>query len=87
MCAAKDLLLLDEPVTGLDPLASVDMYRLISDINQKGTTVIMVSHDVRHAVEQASHILHLSEGGYFFGETSAYLKSEAYRTWKGGDKA
>lgn len=87
LCAAKDMLLLDEPVTGLDPLASADMYRLISDINQKGTTVIMVSHDVRHAVEQASHVLHLSEGEYFFGETKDYVQSEAYRTWKGGENA
>ena len=87
LCAAKDMLLLDEPVTGLDPLASADMYQLISDINKKGTTVIMVSHDVGHAIKHASHVLHLSEQGYFFGDTKKYLASEAYHLWKGGDKA
>lgn len=85
LCAAKDMLLLDEPVTGLDPLASADMYRLISEINQKGTTVIMVSHDIKHAIERASHILHLSEQGSFFGETADYVSSEAFRALKGGD--
>lgn len=86
LCAAKDMLLLDEPVTGLDPLASEDMYRLISEINQKGTTVIMVSHDIRHAIERASCVLHLAEQGVFFGKTEEYLQSSAFQSLKGGDR-
>lgn len=84
ICATEDLILLDEPVTGLDPLASVEMYDLISQINKKGTTVIMVSHDINHAIENATKILHLSESETFFGKTNEYLKSDLYNNLKGG---
>ena len=58
MCAAKKLLLLDEPLNGLDPSAQEDMYKLITELNQKdGMTVIMVSHDVVRSVDCANRIL------------------------------
>lgn len=77
MCAAKKLLLLDEPVTGLDPGATEDMYQLISDLNKKdGMTVIMVSHDVVKALENSSRILCLcSREHSFFGTPEEYAGS------------
>lgn len=62
LCATEKVIVLDEPVTGLDPIATADMYSLIKDINHKGITVIMVTHDINMAVRQASHILHISAG-------------------------
>ena len=78
LCATEKVIVLDEPVTGLDPLATADMYSLIKDINHKGITVIMVTHDINMAVRQASHILHISagtEGTNFFGTAHQYVHS------------
>ncbi len=76
LCAAQKLLLLDEPVTGLDPKAQTEMYELITELNRSGVTIIMVSHDFAAATRYASHILHI--GGHkqlFFGTTADYLAS------------
>ena len=76
LCATRKMLLLDEPVTGLDPKAQTDLYELIAKLNREGITIIMVSHDIVSAVKYASHILHI--GGrkqLFFGTTEDYAKS------------
>lgn len=76
LCATSRLLLLDEPVAGLDPVATASMYRVISEINQNhGITVIMVSHDIPAAVKYANRILQLGHKQLFFGKTSDYTKS------------
>ena len=80
LCAAKKILLLDEPVSGLDPKVTSDMYRLIDDLNRDGVTIIMVSHDIGAAVTYASHILHIGES-VFFGTTASYLESAAGRLY------
>ena len=78
LCATGMLILLDEPVSGLDPIATADMYKIISDLNKNdGITVIMVSHDIVAAVDHADHILHLSSNGdVFFGTTAEYVHSD-----------
>ena len=66
LCATKQLLLLDEPVSGLDPDAAEDMYRLIANLNRKEQiTVIMITHDVNKATGYASHILHMGETVFY----------------------
>lgn len=85
LCAADKVLLLDEPTTGLDPVAIVDFYEMIKHLNQKhGITVIMVSHDIREAVRQADHMLHMTQDSYFFGSTKQYLNSEIGKRFLGG---
>ena len=59
LCATKKLLLLDEPVSGLDPKVTAELYSLIAELNQEGITVIMISHDIAAAAKYASHILHI----------------------------
>lgn len=78
LCAAEKILLLDEPVTGLDPKVTQDMYDLIDGLNREGVTIIMISHDIYAAVEYASHILHIGDN-IFYGTKEEYLKSEAGR--------
>lgn len=87
LCATKSLLVLDEPVAGLDPVVTQELYRLISDINKEGITVIMVSHDIAAAVEYATHILHISHKPLFFGSKDEYTASDIYRRFisRGGD--
>ena len=72
-CATGKLILLDEPIAGLDPLAMTEMYNMIADMNREGVAVIMVSHDVAAAVSYASHILHMGKTTSFFGTTEEYL--------------
>ena len=76
LCATSKLLILDEPITGLDPLASQDFYELITQLNKNGITVVMVSHDITESVKHASHILHMTAKGYYYGTTHQYIHSE-----------
>ena len=85
LCATKSLLLLDEPVTGLDPIVTGEFYQLIRRINREsGIAVVMVSHDIESAVKDASHILHLQETALFFGTTEEYKRSPVGRGFLGG---
>ena len=74
LCATRKLLLMDEPVSGLDPLVTAEMYELIRQLNREGVTIIMVSHDIAAAVRYASHILHVGSE-IFFGTAETYRKS------------
>jgi zinc transport system ATP-binding protein len=85
LCATKKILLLDEPVSGLDPLVTGELYQIIKDINDEGITIVMVSHDIKTAVKFASHILHLRNKSAFFGSRDEYLESSEYRVFAGGD--
>lgn len=83
LCATEKLLLLDEPMAGLDPLVTQEMYEMILDLNKTGITVIMVTHDLPSAIKYATHILHLQEGKYFFGETRQYIHSDVGKKFLG----
>lgn len=76
LCATSKMLLLDEPVSGLDPTATAEMYDLIYGLNKEGITVIMISHDIKAALKYATHILQIGKEN-FFGTKEEYLKSGA----------
>ncbi len=76
LCATQKVILLDEPVAGLDPVVTMEMYELISRLNQDGITIIMISHDIAAAARYATHILHIGNE-IFFGTKDEYLKSNA----------
>ena len=79
LCATSEVLLLDEPVTGLDPRATADFYALVEKLNKAGVTIIMVSHDMTSSVKYSNKILHLGKKQLFFGDTSEYMKSPAWK--------
>ncbi len=82
LCAAEKMILLDEPVAGLDPKVTKEMYELIYKLNREdGITVIMVSHDIAAAVRYASHILHISHTPLFFGKKEDYIKTDIGKTF------
>lgn len=77
LCATDRLLILDEPVTGLDPAATMELYQLIKHLNQKyKVAIIMVTHDIKSAVNQADLVLHLGQTQLFFGNVEKYKQSE-----------
>lgn len=79
LCATRRILLLDEPVTALDPKAQLELYELIAKLNRDGITIIMVSHDI-NALKYATHVLHIgSHKQLFFGTRSAYAESSIGR--------
>lgn len=87
LCATQKMLLLDEPVTGLDPVAAEEFYRMIEKLNrEKGITIIMVSHDVKGVVSHASHVLHLDGVQKFFGTMEEYKNQEWSFAYTGGEK-
>lgn len=87
LCSAKRMLILDEPVSGLDPVVSAELYRLMLKINREmNMTVVMVTHDIRNAAAHGTKILHMDGQPLFFGTTADYVGSEAYQTIMGGGR-
>jgi zinc transport system ATP-binding protein len=84
LCATEKIVLLDEPATGLDPIVTGELYEIIRELNRSGVTIIMISHDVKAAVENANKILHIGNVTEFFGPTEEYLKSKAGRRFLNG---
>ena len=86
LCGTQKMLLLDEPVAGLDPIAMKEMYNIIKQINDEGITVIMISHDIYSAKKYASHILFLSNK-WFYGTKEEFEHTsfgEQYDHFLGG---
>ena len=88
LCATRKMLLLDEPVSGLDPRVTAEMYGLIETLNrEEAITVMMISHDISAALKYASHILHIGDS-VFFGTKADYLRSpqgKVFDPGKGGE--
>lgn len=77
LCSSDKILVLDEPVTGLDPKVTSQLYELVDELNKEGVTIVMISHDL-HVINHANKILHLGRE-VFFGDKEAYIKSQNYR--------
>ena len=87
LCAAGELLVLDEPVTGLDPAAAQDLYRTLQYLNKsEGIAIVMVTHDIQNALRNATTILHAGHHQWFCGSVADYLSSP-YGKRFGGEKA
>jgi zinc transport system ATP-binding protein len=85
LCATDKLLLLDEPVTGLDPVVTSDLYALLKQLNQEGVAIVMVSHDINCSIHNARKIIHMNTGVLFFGSVEAYRKSALCEKFLGRD--
>ena len=78
LCATSSLLILDEPITGLDPTAIQEFYAMIRRLNREDkVAILMVSHDLRNAVEEANKVLHLQKRVLFYGPAHDYMNSQA----------
>lgn len=87
LCATDKLLLLDEPVTGLDAVVTAEMYDLISHLNTvHNVTIIMITHDISNTLKYANKVLHISSESSFFGTAEEYLKTDFYKEMSGGKK-
>ena len=81
LCATKKILLLDEPVAGLDPKVSSEMYQLIENLNKiDKVTIIMITHDVTVALNYANKILHVGHT-IFFGTRDEYKNTELGKSY------
>lgn len=80
LCAADSLVLLDEPSSGLDPIVTNDLYDIIEKLNKEhNMSIIMISHDIKRAIKNASHILHLDHNNYFYGTVNEYICSSYFK--------
>ena len=74
LCATDKIIFLDEPINGLDPIASRDFYNIIEKLNKEmGITIIMITHDVDNALKYSNKVLHMHKYKYFFGNKAEYL--------------
>ena len=85
LCSSDKILVLDEPITGLDPKVTAQLYEIIDELNKEGITIIMISHDLS-ALEHANKVLHLGHET-FFGDKETYFTSSCYQSFlnKGGN--
>ncbi len=81
LCATQKMLLLDEPVTGLDPLVTEEMYTLIKTLHNEGITIVMISHDINAAIQYSTHILHIGNS-VFYGTKEEYKNSKYFLKFK-----
>ncbi len=85
LCATEQLLILDEPITGLDPSAAQEFYQVVRKLNrEEGVAILMVSHDIQNMVRQADRILHLKQKVLFCGSVEEYRKSPLGKQFLGG---
>lgn len=89
LCATDKIIFLDEPISGLDPMATAEFYQLIGQLNRENQiSVVMVSHDIGTALKAAGKVLHITKEGCFFGGREEYLRSGIGRdfldSWNGG---
>lgn len=88
LCAAEKILLLDEPVSGLDPQAAEEMYNAIAHLNRDhGTTIIMITHDLSAVEKYATKVLHMSDTPEFRHTSRDPLAGQRYRREKEGGNA
>ena len=88
LCAADRILILDEPVTGLDPGAARELYETLKSLNQEEEmAILMVSHDLDNAFAYGKKILHLSSSDYFFGTMEEYRNSPYRQVFSEGGQA
>lgn len=86
LCATSQLLILDEPISGLDPAAIQDFYHLIKRLNrEEHVAILMVSHDIQNIVSEANKILQMDQHVAFYGPTEEYVKSDAAKAFLGGE--
>lgn len=85
LCAASKVILLDEPVTGLDPKVTAEFYQVTKDLSEEGIAVIMVSHDVQ-ALDYATHILHMQKKNSFYGTKEEYMNSDKWKLFKNAEE-
>lgn len=86
LCAASRLLILDEPITGLDPAAAQDLYKTLAYLNKReGMAVVMVTHDLKAALRNARTVLHIGRSSLFLGSVPEYLASPQGRRFQEAD--
>ena len=84
LCSTRDVILLDEPVSGLDPIITESFYNVVNHLNSEhGTTVVMVSHDIQNCLKYASHILYIGKDLFYYGSKSDFLNSEFSKNIRG----
>lgn len=86
LCATQKILLLDEPVSGLDPLVAEEMYQLIKSLNDEGITVIMISHDADAVLDYASHILRIGSHVFYGTKEEYFDNAHSPLLMRGGKK-
>ena len=85
LCSTQKMLLLDEPVSGLDPNVALEMYNLIEELNRKDNiTIIMITHDIESALKYASHIMHIGKN-IFYGTKQDYINNKKIKNFENKD--
>ena len=75
LCAGRELLILDEPVSGLDTLAEKEMYSVIKELNGEGIAVIMITHDIKAAEKYADKFLVIGKE-VFYGTREEFIEKQ-----------
>ena len=79
-----EVLLLDEPNTGVDSVGQESFYRILKGLNGKGLTIVMVSHDIGTISSYVDEVACLNRKLYFHGKPGAEFERSIVEAYGGG---
>lgn len=77
LAAEADLLALDEPTVGVDADSREQFYDLLHELNDQGTTIVLIEHDIGVVTEHATQIVCMNREVYFHGDSAEFVESDA----------
>ena len=77
LCISPSFILLDEPFSGIDPIAVLDLQRIISDLRASGIGVLVTDHNVRETLSVTDRAYIINEGRIFRTGTPEQLGNDA----------
>ncbi|AMX82874.1 zinc ABC transporter ATP-binding protein [Geobacillus subterraneus] len=72
LASKPDLLILDEPTVGVDARHVHEFYELLGDLNRRGLTLVLVTHDIGTITDRVTHIACLNKRLYFHGNVKEF---------------
>lgn len=87
LCATEELIVLDEPTTGMDAKSIETFYKILKQLHEKGLTILMISHNIDKVLEHATHVVLLRNSMEFAGTKEKFVKDGHANIFHKGEKA
>lgn len=78
LVTSPDFILLDEPFTGIDPIAIADIQKIISDLRDKGIGILLTDHNPRATLSVTDRAYIIHEGEIRVKGTSQQVAEDAF---------
>ncbi len=80
LASGANILILDEPTTGVDKASQIEFYGLLKKLNQEDRTIIMVSHDIDSITKLVSRVICLNQAVVYDGPPEGFNAEQHLRS-------